>query len=96
MIKVFGYCDDCIGIEGDEYKECYLYGEDPALLVFSDGSSARIRYDGDWLIDNLDTPVGASFRFLGVGKSEENGYTDELTIYNASWVKIIQGNEVVG
>jgi hypothetical protein len=86
--KIYGYSDDLIEIEGeivnDEHGE---YGTDKFAITCSDGTKAKITYDGDWHI--VVTKEGLLFDKVKPRGSHDADYSDVLWLKDGiEWVKI--------
>jgi hypothetical protein len=78
-ITVYGASDDLIEVDGDIREEFSHYGDDAALLAFSDGTILRVLYgtDGIWRI----TPVATgSAQLTHVFGQDDREHTDKATL----------------
>ena len=78
-VIITGASDDLIEIDGDIIEEFSHYGDDPALLGFSDGTILRVTYDRDgiWRI----TPVATgSATLTHVFGQDDREHSDKATL----------------
>ena len=84
MTKVYGASDDLIEFEGDFSGEVNHVSDGPCLLVLSDGTVAKIKYDdsGIWKISVLRK--GEFYHSLEICEdSEAKIYSDVLHLSKA-------------
>ncbi|KKM44027.1 hypothetical protein LCGC14_1562220 [marine sediment metagenome] len=83
---IYGTSDDLIEIEGDFREEFCGGSEEGELLAFSDGTLAKIKYDGVWRI----TPIvkgKTHWTKTEAVSAEDDNYSDRLTLVgDISWV----------
>lgn len=72
--KIYGYSDDLIEVEGAVEEEV-AYMDKPIKVSCSDGTSAKITYDGNWIFKILET--GTLFDKIIPGNPSEAPHTDE-------------------
>ncbi len=89
-LTVYGASDDLIEIEGDIRDEFGYYSDDPATIVFSDGTVASIAYGADdkatWSIEIHER--GTAECVLTKATDEDKDYSDRFTVEGVEWVEI--------
>lgn len=89
-LRLFGYSDDLVEVEGDLSEEFDWYADDPnesRLLAISDGHLLRIRYDEDgiWRLSVAQSGTAKLTKTEGrIGV--DNSDTVELDGDNLTWV----------
>lgn len=72
--KVYGASDDLIEIEGNVSDEIGCYNNTTKRIQGSDGTVAKIEYDGNWHISIKET--GLLFEKIVLGNPAEEPHTD--------------------
>lgn len=80
MVRVFGYSDDCVGIEGSSYSEreigCF---DHDVRIMFDDGCVIRVGYDirkdGIWRIA-VEHPGEKTWKFTYCNDADAEIYSD--------------------
>jgi hypothetical protein len=97
-IKVYGASDDLILIEGNISEEVMAYNAKKITIRASDGTIAKIGYDGNWHITVISN--GPGFVKIVNGNPAEEPHTDEdakgssaysdvlVLTENIAWLKI--------
>ena len=73
--KIYGASDDLIEIEGEVSDEIGCYYATNKKITCSDGTVAKITYDGNWNITIKET--GKLFDKIVLGNPAEEPHTDE-------------------
>lgn len=72
--KIYGASDDLIEVEGEIEGEIDCFNSTNRSIKCSDGTEAKIKYDGNWNITVINT--GSSFNKIILGDPEEKPHTD--------------------
>ena len=84
-IRIFGYSDDNICIEGDRTHQ-FNGGNEPVTMQFSEGTKLSIVYNsqGLWKIDQIQQ---GSMRFKEIFKADypTDDYSDEIELVGDFW-----------
>jgi len=96
--KIYGASDDLIEVEGDISEEANHYDATRVIIKASDGTQARITYDGEWKISvevegekylNLIHSVGDESEHIYEDAKGCSSYSDVLLLDDGiEWVKI--------
>jgi len=78
-LTVYGASDDLIEIDGDIREEFNHYGDEPALLGFSDGTILRVTFDQDG-IWRLTPVITGSATLTHVFGQDDKEHTDKATL----------------
>lgn len=87
-IKIYGYSDDLIEVDGDISAEFEVYGDVSNLLVTSNGCVFKIVYDmdGRWVITPIVVPSKVTWHKVDLVMDDDNFYTDVVTVENVRWI----------
>ena len=79
-VKVYGYSDDLIEVEGAVREEFDASGDGPYYLAFSDGTMLSVKYDRDgmWRIHQIHHG-GAAYE-KQEGTNPDDDYSDVVTL----------------
>jgi len=96
--KIYGASDDLIEIEGEINEEANHYDATRVIIKASDGTQARITYDGEWKISievegskylSLIHSVGDDVKHIFEDAAGCTSYSDVLVLDDGvEWVKI--------
>lgn len=88
-VTIHGQSDDLIEIEGDiEQEFMSAYEDDEILLIFSDGTVLRVKYDkgGVWRITKV-VEGAATMTKVEAPEDDEDNYSDRVTLVgDLQWV----------
>jgi hypothetical protein len=97
--KIYGASDDLIEIDGDCEEEANIMDAENVSISASDGTTAKISYEGNWII--TVTNEGILFKKLIKGSEDDDckhtdpdavglsNYSDVLVLNDGiEWVKI--------
>ena len=74
ITKIYGASDDLIEIDGNISDEIDCYNNTNKAIVFSDGTEAKITYDGNWRVKLITK--GDLFDRIVFGNEEDKQHTD--------------------
>jgi len=89
-LKITGYSDDNIEIDGDLSEEISCYDE-PAYIVSSDGTVLKIEYTNDGVWEILPVVSGTAILARVPATGPDGVYTDEVTLNgDIRWIGVIK------
>lgn len=79
-IKLSGYSDDLISVEGDIHEEFQFPDAPEVFMVLSDGTALRVRYDGVWRFTPIHEGRDTEVHILQAVEDDEDNYSDIVTV----------------
>lgn len=89
MITVYGASDDLIEVTGDITEEWNCYGDDEAIVAFSNGTVLGLSLGSDdiWRIRALVNPEPELLTITPVPPGEDNNFSDRAELRaDCDWV----------
>lgn len=87
-LKIRGFSDDVISVEGDAHEEFYAFHNDNTIITISDGTVLSVEYtsSGIWRINRLFAGKASYSKVEGTDPDGDN-YSDEVTIIgDIEWI----------